>query len=322
MEYLINRHACHDFGEYREYLPCWDTRAVQLSRGPLNLRFDCFDNGDLILSHLRFDRAASLQSTRDNGYCSIVVHMSPKLWCGMELPGRSLTVAGRQETHVVSHESCDAIAITISREVLATWDAPLAQLADGNPAPKESVFAVDQGAVDRFGTWTDNLFAMPMEIGSDETALWTAALRERLRRHLLDIIGRRETPKPMSSIHRVARYDLALAALRMIQPQGEDRITVRDLARALGVTVRGLEYAFERVLGVSPQQYLLAERLNRARHHLYGEGSRFGAITAVALDQNFGNLSRFSGHYRRLFGESPSQTIRAARIAFHAAEQD
>ncbi|TXL78236.1 AraC family transcriptional regulator [Vineibacter terrae] len=45
-------------------------------------------------------------------------------------------------------------------------------------------------------------------------------------------------------------------------------------------------------------------------------------VTTVALDQNFGNMSRFSSHYRRLFGESPSQTIRAARMTFHAAEQD
>ncbi|TXL82373.1 AraC family transcriptional regulator [Vineibacter terrae] len=41
----------------------------------------------------------------------------------------------------------------------------------------------------------------------------------------------------------------------------------------------------------------------------------FGSITEIAFDYKFGNLSRFGAQYKRLFGERPSDTLRAARSA-------
>ena len=41
-------------------------------------------------------------------------------------------------------------------------------------------------------------------------------------------------------------------------------------------------------------------------------GTRNGPLTDIAVDLGFGHLGRFSGHYRKLYGESPSTTLRSA----------
>jgi AraC-like DNA-binding protein len=232
-------------------------------------------------------------------------------------PGMFTTSPPQCETYVVSRQPFDAINVTVRCGTLANWDAPLADLAVENATTERSVCAGDPSSVDRFKTWVEGLFAAPLPAcPDDESALWDAALRTRLRRHLSGIVGRRVSPRTMTSIHRVARYDLVWAALRVIRSETEHRLKVTDLASSVGVSVRALEYAFTSVIGSSPAQYLLAYRLNHARHSLMIQAARGGSVTAVALDHNFENLSRFAQHYSRLFGERPSETLRTARLGF------
>ncbi|HEX2889292.1 helix-turn-helix domain-containing protein [Vineibacter terrae] len=313
----ISRQSFQDFGHYREGLRCWHTEAYQISRGPLNLQFDCLDTAHLVLSHLRYDRAASIQSRRDASYCSLSIHFSPKVWCGMQLPATgSLTIVSGRETHVVSHEPFDAINITVSRDMLASWEDPVSRLAEWDRPPDQSILPFNQNALDAFRAWTESLFATPMMPASrHEKALWTDALVERVKWHLLQIIGQRTAATAVSALHQVARYDLVLAALGLLQQRQEHRFTVRELASTLGVSSRALQYAFGCVLGMTPLQYLLAERLNQARHRLWDKTAGFGSITEIAFDYKFENLSRFCSQYKRLFGERPSDTLRAARSA-------
>jgi AraC family transcriptional regulator len=66
---------------------------------------------------------------------------------------------------------------------------------------------------------------------------------------------------------------------------------------------------FTRVLGVSPHQYLVRSRLRHAARKL-AEG---GAVTDVALDVGFGDLSNFVRTFRRAAGVSPGIFRRLAR---------
>jgi len=52
--------------------------------------------------------------------------------------------------------------------------------------------------------------------------------------------------------------------------------------------------------------------MNLARRALSRADSARTTVTAIALDHGFGELGRFSVQYRRLFGESPSETLRRA----------
>lgn len=86
-----------------------------------------------------------------------------------------------------------------------------------------------------------------------------------------------------------------------------------DLALAMGVSLRSLEMAFRTCMGIPPVRYLRRLRLNRAHDQLLRSDPGATSVTAVALDLGFTELGRFSGEYRRLFGELPSETLRCRR---------
>ena len=87
-------------------------------------------------------------------------------------------------------------------------------------------------------------------------------------------------------------------------------ITVPELCERLHVSRRTLQYCFEDVLGISPIQYLRIIRLNGARRHLREDLSGSRTVRDIAADWGFWHFSQFSSDYRKLFGQSPSESLR------------
>jgi AraC family ethanolamine operon transcriptional activator len=132
-----------------------------------------------------------------------------------------------------------------------------------------------------------------------------ATIRARTLRLVTSALGRSSAP----GVARVLRYDLARAALCRIDA-APGRLTVAELASALRVTPRALEYAFESALGIPPARYILARRLNRVRRDLLTK--RTDTVTAAASRRGFEHLGRFAAQYQDLFGELPSETLRSS----------
>lgn len=86
-------------------------------------------------------------------------------------------------------------------------------------------------------------------------------------------------------------------------------ISVKDVARAAGVSLRSTQLLFQRHAGASITGFIQQRRLNRARAMLQGAGPR-RSVTAVALDCGFNHLSYFYRCYRAAFGEVPGMTRR------------
>ncbi len=83
-----------------------------------------------------------------------------------------------------------------------------------------------------------------------------------------------------------------------------------DLALDLGVSLRTLEMAFRSCMELPPSRYLRRLRLNRAHAGLVRHGPEETTVTRIATDLGFTELGRFSVEYRRIFGETPSATLR------------
>ncbi len=84
--------------------------------------------------------------------------------------------------------------------------------------------------------------------------------------------------------------------------------SVVDICAWCGVSVRTLRYSFHRELQLSPLAYLRILRLNRVRSALLTAGAPEDTVTQAATAWGFFHLGRFARDYRRLFGESPSET--------------
>jgi AraC family ethanolamine operon transcriptional activator len=83
-----------------------------------------------------------------------------------------------------------------------------------------------------------------------------------------------------------------------------------ELCQAVGVSRRTLHRAFNDLLGVAPKAYLRLKSLSAARAALQQAVESGASVTQIALDHGFFELGRFAVAYRRMFGESPSQTAR------------
>lgn len=94
-------------------------------------------------------------------------------------------------------------------------------------------------------------------------------------------------------------------------------ITLVDLCQVGRLKIRALQYAFGEKYGVSPMSYLKLVRLDHARRLLQSADPRVTSVSGVALQAGFWHFSQFAQDYRRMFGESPSQTLRASTAAGH-----
>jgi AraC-like DNA-binding protein len=88
-------------------------------------------------------------------------------------------------------------------------------------------------------------------------------------------------------------------------------ITVTDIAAAAGLSVRGVQAAFNRHHGITPLAYLRHIRLLLAREQLESDNGL--SVAEVARWAGFAHLGRFAGAYRDEFGELPRQTRQASR---------
>ncbi len=88
----------------------------------------------------------------------------------------------------------------------------------------------------------------------------------------------------------------------------DSEIGIPDICREIGVTRRTLQNATQEILGVSPQNYLKAIRLNGVRRDLKQRHAGRETIADIAARWGFWHLSQLAQDYRRMFGELPSQT--------------
>ncbi len=96
-------------------------------------------------------------------------------------------------------------------------------------------------------------------------------------------------------------------AIEITQENTEVNYTVSDLALSCGVSPRGLQHAFKRILGISPRKYLSHARLKRIRYRLLNDETP--KITKIAQDHGVIHMGNFSREYTLLFGENPSSTL-------------
>lgn len=92
----------------------------------------------------------------------------------------------------------------------------------------------------------------------------------------------------------------------------DQSVTVDDVARAAGVSVRTLYAGFQQYRQTSPMNALKDKRLERVRTELQSAVLNRTQVTVadVALNYGFTHLGHFSNAYRQKFGELPSLTLK------------
>jgi transcriptional regulator GlxA family with amidase domain len=109
-----------------------------------------------------------------------------------------------------------------------------------------------------------------------------------------------------------SQSDLVDQAEKLALADLDEPLHIGALCRALCVSERTLRKAFHKTCGLAPCRHLRMLRLSEARCALLAADWRRVTVTEIATAFGFLELGRFSVEYRKVFGESPSQTLHGA----------
>jgi AraC-like DNA-binding protein len=90
----------------------------------------------------------------------------------------------------------------------------------------------------------------------------------------------------------------------------DEPVTITDMARAVGISVRHLQHLVLQRFGSTPTELLRDIRLAQAHRLLSEVVLNPPTVSEVAHGCGFAHLSRFALEYRKRFGERPSETRR------------
>ena len=108
-----------------------------------------------------------------------------------------------------------------------------------------------------------------------------------------------------------AQPALLRRAVTFIDENAHQDIALSDIAAAVNVTPRSVQYMFRRHLGTTPLEYLRRVRLDRAHRELQAADPSVDTVMAIAGRWGFTHAGRFSSIYKQVFGNPPSRTLRA-----------
>lgn len=102
-----------------------------------------------------------------------------------------------------------------------------------------------------------------------------------------------------------------IKARELLQDNIKNIYSISDLTKEINISSRTLQYQFKTTFGFTPKEYFNYMRLNAIREELKLRCCEEGLkISDIALKYSFFNLSHFSYQYKKMFDETPSQTLR------------
>jgi AraC-like DNA-binding protein len=102
------------------------------------------------------------------------------------------------------------------------------------------------------------------------------------------------------------------AAVRRIEACADEQVSLTELAREAVMSPYHFLRVFRQVIGMTPHQFVLQTKLQRAAVRLRRTDD---TISGIAYDAGFNDLSSFNRRFRRLMGATPSvyRAIRRSR---------
>ena len=99
-------------------------------------------------------------------------------------------------------------------------------------------------------------------------------------------------------------------AMWFINGKVDRDIGIQEIADAVHLSPRAVQYLFRRHLNTTPTEYVRRLRLHRAHQDLLAGSNGTATVSAIATRWGFAHTGRFAVLYRQTYGQSPHQTLR------------
>ncbi|WP_457097165.1 helix-turn-helix transcriptional regulator [Lysobacter sp. P5_B9] len=194
-------------------------------------------------------------------------------------------------THAHHHGGDECLSFKLAPELVDEFDARVQRWRAGGLPPLPELMVL--------GELAQAAVAGDSDFGVDEAGLLLVG------RYLSLADGRRP---PLQATARDRRR--AVESALWLDDHAHEDIDLQGTAEQAGLSAWHFLRLFARVVGVTPHQYLLRARLRHAARMLAEDGR---AITDVALDAGFADLSNFTRSFHRVAGVPPRHFRNAAR---------
>lgn len=309
----LQRFLTRDIDEHARNLGGWHVSYDQVSPGAFEGELIEFRSGWMQLVRDRSNQALIKSGAAWNGAITFSIPLSahgPVYCSGHPIYESSLLVArgdNLPELHTPQH--LDLLSVAIEEQALEHVLQRQGSHFRITDLPK--CYRLGQSSVQgELAAWFDDLSGSDQRreamLGHDSIR---RGLRDAVMLHLLELIAPDEAP----TLTPTARKRMVDRAREYALSHLDEPLSILDLCNHIGASRRKLQYCFQETLGINPVAYLRALRLNAVRRELRMSTQSQG-VQDVAARWGFWHLSRFSGDYRAMFGESPSQTLRRTQL--------
>jgi AraC-like DNA-binding protein len=98
-------------------------------------------------------------------------------------------------------------------------------------------------------------------------------------------------------------------AVAFIHRHAADDVSINDIATAVHLTPRAVQYLFRRQLDTTPTEYMRRVRLHRVHQELIAGERATTTVAEIARRWGFAHTGRFAVLYRQTYGQSPHTTL-------------
>ncbi|TKC88671.1 helix-turn-helix domain-containing protein [Trinickia terrae] len=307
---VIRRFESDDVDEHARSMEGWNLHFDQLSPGPFHGSLQEIRVDGVQLLRERVNRALLKRGAAWRGALSfsIPLEVEGAGYCGgAAMPERMLLVSDADSLpELRTPDSHDIAVLALSKQSL---DA-LASLDEhaGEPRAAAHSLRLVPLASARYDALKTFLLT---SFDADSTALAYPEARKALHDAvMLELADITSAEDGVVRLDETARRRLVERVRELVMSRPDAPLTVLDICRTVGTSRRKLQYCFEEMLGTHPAYYLRVLRLNAVRRELARHASDTASVSDIAFRWGFCHLSRFATHYRQLFGELPSATLK------------
>lgn len=307
------RHESEDVDDQAKALDGWQQTYEQLGCGRFRGVAQQLVMADGMLLREQTNRKIreQIRPPRDHVVLAVPLAVQPgSVFAGRPLERESLMLlSDRDEYDVVSAGELDLVGISVHRDLLTRLAPAKAEWLEQALQTQNLTLNADVAASIRH---------MLLAVCGDSercldslcTSAAESALLSSTLEHTVVLAMHGDQLQHASPIPRRAetRQRVVRRAVDFMRANLHTDIGVPEICEAACASRRTLQYCFEEFMRTTPQAYLRALRLNEARRALRSHANP--AITALAGEFGFSSPSHFTRHYRLMFDEAPSETLR------------
>ena len=89
-------------------------------------------------------------------------------------------------------------------------------------------------------------------------------------------------------------------------------VSISSLAKEYNISERSLQNSFRSLYDITPVQFIRLLKLNHVHHELIEKNAKDSSVIRTAQKWGFKHMGKFSQHYKVLFGQNPSTTLKSS----------